>query len=80
MKLVTLKSLVIALLSIGISWVCTGNSLQAKEKPQEAMDRIRTFSIDILEKAFRDYENIGFQSFATHARAGNCDSHQKARI
>ena len=49
MKLITIKNLSISLLSVGILWVCLGSFSQAKDKPQEAMDRIRTFSIEILE-------------------------------
>ena len=66
MRIVTLKSLAITFLSSGIFLLYLESALQAKEKPQEVMDRIRALSIGILEKALQS-ENAFIRSAAARA-------------
>ena len=66
MKQIILKSVAIILLSVKIFLVYLGSVSQAEDKPQEAMDRVRLFSIGVLEKALRS-ENAFIRSAAARA-------------
>ena len=48
-----LKKLDVLFLSVAVFLSFPENALQANEKPQEAMDRVRLFSINILEKSLQ---------------------------
>ena len=53
-------------LAIAVFLSFPGNALRASEKPQEAMDRVRTSSIKILEKSLQS-ENAFIRSAAARA-------------
>ena len=61
-----LKKLDVLFLSVAVFLSFPENALQANEKPQEAMDRIRLFSINILEKSLQS-ENAFIRSAAARA-------------
>ena len=61
-----LKKLGVFFLSVAVFLSFSENTLQANEKPQEAMDRIRLFSINILEKSLQS-ENAFIRSAAARA-------------
>ena len=64
--MIMLKKSGFLFLAIAVFLSFPGNALRASEKPQEAMDRVRTFSIKILEKSLQS-ENAFIRSAAARA-------------
>lgn len=60
------KKLVFLFLGTAIFFLFPKNALLANDKPQEAMDRVRLFSIKVLEKSLKS-ENAFIRSAAARA-------------